>query len=212
MPGTELAKGLRSLATCCVPCSCFLSRSRFASASGAGVDVVVCHQVRDLALGRAVGAHLAEGPKAASYSRSFIALSHIRCLQTSVCRAASLQKSFAHLLGREKPSQAWTWLVWRTSVILRFVTLGFYHDQMFRAVFKALEARTARIFRRCRRRRQRSTGCPNDAWGHTVWIRAHGTAKCEATECEANIHAHSREPQKCCQTCQYDRVAMPCSD
>ena len=75
-------------------------------------------------------------------------LCHTRCLQTSACRAASLQKSFARLLGRETPSQAWAWLVWRTSVILRFVTLGFYHDQMFRAVFKALEARTACIIQK----------------------------------------------------------------
>jgi len=70
VPGTELAKGLRSLATCCV---------------------------RDLALGRAVGAHLAEGPKGGLTPEEFCSL-------------------------------AWT-----------FVTLGFYHDQMFRAVFKALE-------------------------------------------------------------------------
>ncbi|CAE7242019.1 unnamed protein product [Symbiodinium sp. CCMP2592] len=70
VPGTELAKGLRSLATCCV---------------------------RDLALGRAVGEHLAEGPKGGLTPEEFCSL-------------------------------AWT-----------FVTLGFYHDQMFRAVFKALE-------------------------------------------------------------------------
>ncbi|CAE7754319.1 PAT14 [Symbiodinium sp. CCMP2456] len=70
VPGTELAKGLRSLATC---------------------------SVRDLALGRAVGEHLAEGPKGGLTPEEFCSL-------------------------------AWT-----------FVTLGFYHDQMFRAVFKALE-------------------------------------------------------------------------
>ncbi|CAE7194251.1 PAT14 [Symbiodinium natans] len=70
VPGPELSKGLRSLATCCV---------------------------RDLALGRAVGEHLAEGPKGGLTPEEFCSL-------------------------------AWT-----------FVTLGFYHDQMFRAVFKALE-------------------------------------------------------------------------
>ncbi|CAE7155093.1 SAMS2 [Symbiodinium pilosum] len=70
VPGEDLSKGLRSLATCCV---------------------------RDLALGRAVGEYLAEGPKGGLTPEEFCSL-------------------------------AWT-----------FVNLGFYHDQMFRAVFKALE-------------------------------------------------------------------------
>jgi len=70
VPGADLAKGLKSLATCCV---------------------------RDLDLGKAVGEYLAEGPKGGLTSEEFCSL-------------------------------AWT-----------FVTLGFYHDQMFRAVFKALE-------------------------------------------------------------------------
>ena len=54
--------------------------------------------------------------------------------------------------------------------LLRFVTLGFYHDQMFRAVFKALEAtnRTRRFSESLRsgmragrmRPRCRETLCP----------------------------------------------------